>query len=666
VSVGVTVKAFIKIKSCKSEDFSPNVFFHEEKEYEDPVEIGSVFNTFFTSLSSTSLSSEFECNKYVDQTFTRLKREKKICIKDSELEKFKFVHTNANIVEKLILNLNATSGAGFSGIPSKVIKYSYSILAPILASLFNHCIDVGKFPVEWKSAIVTPLYKNKGVKSDFNNYRGISVLPPIAKLFEKILASQITIYLNLNNILFSGQHGFRNGHSCETALHELISYLNENRNKRAISLLLFIDFRKAFDLVDTNILLRKLFHYGFSNSAIELIANYFKDRFQSVKYDKKMSPLLSITLGVPQGSVLGPLFFLIMINDLAYIIDLMCKLFADDTTLGDVDKDLITLINRFVEKLKVFLEWCDFNKLDINWSKTYFMFVTNKRVKLPKEIVVGSKAVNDKCEEIKVSVVNSFKLLGVTIDNKLTFVEHCSNLKKIVNKKLYSIKRLFFLCTSVKIHFFKTFILPYFDYCLSLIIYFPSSAYQSLNNCFNICLYKLFKFRPEINRDEDEDEEKIMKDFIEKLHSYNLFTLQSRIYNKLLMFANSIKTNGRAPVDLRSQINLPAPEDDLEKQVEQTVNVYNLRRGRTLVKNIIPETKYETLTFKHFFPRLLSFYKHLDFSVRKDSFRLQINLNFNENLKIFLDKFPKFDIKYTAFYRKKKKKMEKSNGKKIK
>jgi hypothetical protein len=112
------------------------------------------------------------------------------------------------------------------------------------------------------------------------------------------------------------------------------------------------------------------------------------------------------------------------------------------------------------------------------------------------------------------------------------------------------------------------------------------------------------------------------------------------------MFAHSIKTNRRAPVDLRSQINLPAPEDDLEKQVEQTVNVYNLRRGRTLVKNIIPETKYETLTFKHFFPRLLSFYKHLDFSVRKYSFRLQINLNLNENLKIFMIKFPKFKNLY--------------------
>ena len=101
---------------------------------------------------------------------------------------------------------------------------------------------------------MTPLYKNKGIKSDLNNYRAISIVPPIAKIF----AMQITIYLNLNNILFSGQHGFKNGHSCETALHELISYLNENRNNRAITLLLFIDFRKAFDLVDSRKLLRFL------------------------------------------------------------------------------------------------------------------------------------------------------------------------------------------------------------------------------------------------------------------------------------------------------------------------------------------------------------------------------------------------------------------------
>jgi hypothetical protein len=370
-----------------------------------------------------------------------------------------------------------------------------------------------------------------------------------------------------------------------------------------------------------------------------------------------MSPLMAILLGVPQGSVLGPLFFLLMINDLAYIIELMCKLFADDTTLGDVDKDLNILINRFVSKLKTLLDWCQFNKLDINWSKTFFMFVTNKRVKLPKEITVGTKLVNDKIEDIKVSVVDSFKLLGVTIDNKLNFVEHCSNLKNIVNKKLYSIKRLFFLYTSVKIHFFKTFILPYFDYCLSLIIYFPPSAYQSYNNCFNLCLYKLFKFKPEVTpEDEDENEEKIMNDFIDKLHSYDLFTLQSRIYNKLLLFAHGIKSNKKSPTELQAILNLPDQTENVtELNKSPTQGVYELRRGRTLVKNIIPETKYETLTFNYFFPKLLSTFKSFDFSLRKDSFKTQVNLDLKESLKTFLEKFPKFDIKYSAFFRKKKK-----------
>ena len=115
-------------------------------------------------------------------------------------------------------------------------------------------------------------------------------------------------------------------------------------------------------------------------------------------------------------------------------------MFADDTTLGDADKDLKTLVSRFVEKLKIFLEWCKFNRLDINWSKTYFMFVTNRRVKLPNEKTV-CKDINGK--DIQVNFVNNFKLQGVTIDNKLNFSEHVSNVKKIVNRKLFSIKRLF-------------------------------------------------------------------------------------------------------------------------------------------------------------------------------------------------------------------------------
>jgi len=176
--------------------------------------------------------------------------------------------------------------------------------------------------------------------------------------------------------------------------------------------------------------------------------------------------------------------------------------------------------------------------------------------------------------------VTSFKLLGVTLDNKLTFTEHCSNLKKIINRKLYSIKRLFFLCTSVKIHFFKTFILPYFDYCLSLIIYFPSSAYQSLCNCFN----------PDEEQTTDRAE-----------------TLPP----------------GIVPSDENTQTDL--------RKVQPIQGTYSLR-GRTIIKSIIPETKFETLTFKHFFPRLLKTFKHFGFTLRKGSFKARVNFFLRENM----------------------------------
>ena len=177
-------------------------------------------------------------------------------------------------------------------------------------------------------------------------------MPPVAKLFEKILATQITIYLNINNILFSGQHGFRSAHSCETALHELLTDLNRAKDKRLIAILLFIDFRKAFDLVDAEKLLLKLFHYGFDNNALELIKNYFTDRQQKVKFNGISSSYVKIKLGVPQGSVLGPLFFLIFINDLPFILNLLCKLFADDTTLYEYGVDINSLISKFKEALQ--------------------------------------------------------------------------------------------------------------------------------------------------------------------------------------------------------------------------------------------------------------------------------------------------------------------------
>ena len=181
-----------------------------------------------------------------------------------------------------------------------------------------------------------------------NNYRGISILPPIAKIFEKILAEQIRIYFEINNLLYFGQHGFRAGHSCETALNQVLSNCFKNLDAKSINLLLFIDFSKAFDMIKLSLLLVKLLNYGFSNSAIRFLECYFSTRLQSVKLGKTLSDTANINLGVPQGSILGPLLFLIYINDLPQFLQLNnVVLFADDKTLLFDDNSLDSVIKKF-------------------------------------------------------------------------------------------------------------------------------------------------------------------------------------------------------------------------------------------------------------------------------------------------------------------------------
>ncbi|CAF0787720.1 unnamed protein product [Brachionus calyciflorus] len=233
--------------------------------------------------------------------------------------------TNLNEINHLIEELLNSSCPGICGITKKVIKAARTVIVPPLTFLFNKSIQLDQIPSDWKTAIVTPVYKSKGEKEDFNNYRGISVLLPFSKLFEKLLS---------NN-----QHGFRGDHSCETALHEVLSDINSIRSSREIGLYLFIDLIKAFDTVNSTILpLEKMKFYGFGQKALQL----------RVIYAQHLSDSENIKLGVPQRSILGPLFFLIFINDLEfYLNEFKCKFFADDTTLSLVDTVFNQLLKRF-------------------------------------------------------------------------------------------------------------------------------------------------------------------------------------------------------------------------------------------------------------------------------------------------------------------------------
>lgn len=241
--------SFIKIKSDKSNTSSiPTTMTKNELTFNGYEQICEGFNLFFTNILSDSTDNIESCEKQCKSHFDEL-----IAGGIFEPKTFAFSFTNRVEVEKLISELSDNSGPGFTAIPTKIIKETSKLISPFLSDLFNNCLLKSKIPNDWKKAIVTPLFKNKGQKTEMNNYRSISVLSPVAKIFEKIIYRQIFNYFNTNMILIDNQHGFRPGRSCETALHSILSQMFKILSERQIGLFLFVDFKKAFDTVDSKL-----------------------------------------------------------------------------------------------------------------------------------------------------------------------------------------------------------------------------------------------------------------------------------------------------------------------------------------------------------------------------------------------------------------------------
>ena len=296
-------------------------------------------------------------------------------------------------------------------------------------------------PLEWKIAHLSPDYKGKGSKSDINNYRPLSVLSPIAKIYEQLLAARITNYLESNNLLHSAQFGFRKGLSCELALNTLIQKIRDKLDLKEYGIAIFLDLSKAFDTINHKLLLFKLKFYNFSPSAIALLDNYLKDRSMKVKLNGTFSKSEPLTVGVPQGSVLGPLLFIIFINDLCFLpIFSYLVLFADDSTMFLSGKKLFDLLEKVKTDLGQVCEWLKHNQLILNWDKTHAMFFpfsthdqTNPLIK-PTNILIN-------VDNHNIEFVPETKILGVTLDYKLKFDQHVNNILKKVNAKTLLISR---------------------------------------------------------------------------------------------------------------------------------------------------------------------------------------------------------------------------------
>ena len=260
-----------------------------------------------------------------------------------------------------------------------------------------------------------------GCKSTLTNYRPISLLPCLAKVLEKVILGRFTSFLNKHDIIHPSQYGFRSGHSTIHAVQDLITTCYDNRNDDKYSALILLDLKKAFDTVNHSIFLKKLDHYGIRGEANNLMQSYLSEHKQFVIYQDKLSSDQCVTLGAPQGSILGPLLFIIYINDLSTCTSRSkVKLFADDTCLCVSDSNLTKLKHTANAEMESVQKWMNANLLTLNPKKSVVLLINPKSSwKNEIEILISNSCISSR---------NSTRYLGIEMDDNLKFDKHIPTL----------------------------------------------------------------------------------------------------------------------------------------------------------------------------------------------------------------------------------------------
>lgn len=390
--------------------------------YTTPLDIANKLNEYFINIGR-NIQASIKTN--ISYT-TYLKKIK------SPPQSFALWDATREEVINILKNLKPKQSRGHDGLSMKMLKSLADILSGPLCDIFNSILRLAVFPDELKTAKVIALFKT-GAKTDVTNYRPISLLPSSSKVFERLLHSRLYNYLNKYELLIPNQYGFRHNHSTTLAVLDIQDKVTSALENRQSSVGIFLDLSKAFDSIDHSILIDKLNHYGIRGHALELFKSYLTNRKQFVVMQNQRSNLEDIHYGVPQGSILGPLLFILYINDITTASDhFQYILFADDTNLFLTHKDNDQLFTIANAELKVIYQWFKSNKLLLNGKKSSFIhFSYNNSESKPLFID------NDKINE-----VNDTKFLGVMIDKELKWGPHISNLCKKLSKSVGIITRL--------------------------------------------------------------------------------------------------------------------------------------------------------------------------------------------------------------------------------
>lgn len=406
---------------------------------------------------------------------------------------FEFSPVSENNVYDAVMNVKSNA-IGEDGVSMKFLKIILPYFVKPLTHIFNHCITTSSFPMLWKIGKITPVAKVTNALSP-SDYRPISILPVLSKVFESLLSAQITHYLNDNKLISPLQSGFRAGHSCTTAVLKVLDDIREQLDESNMSLMCFLDFSKAFDRVNHRILCQKLkYYFGFSQYALHLIESYLTGRAQKVVVGSGESCLKIVTSGVPQGSVLGPLLFSIFVNDV-FLVCKNCNIhaYADDIQLYISNR--IGLIEdmccRLNDDLNEISKWSEENKLLLNPKKSYILPINHSKIDISDlpNVFLGSTALQ---------YVTKVKYLGFYVNSCLSSRDHINSTIKNIYFVLRNLRLSSnYIPTEIKRRLVIQLILPLINYFSEVYSKLDSrslhSLLVSLNNATRF-VYNLNRF----------------------------------------------------------------------------------------------------------------------------------------------------------------------------
>ena len=418
-------------------------------------EFPDIMNKYFSSIGHNLASKMPNPNKQFYEYLPKL----------SMADSFFFNPVSYTEIETDIMNIQLDKAHGLYSFPTRILRSAKHIISHPLSILINKSIEHGTYPSKLKLAKVIPVYKGDD-ESDPSNYRPISLLSVFNRIFEKTMYRRLKSFLEKNDILHDSQYGFREKRSTEHAILDITHQIESNMDNKLYTCGIFIDLQKAFDTVDHTILLEKLNHYGIRGIINDWFASYLVGRKQITQTNQKnTSSKETVLSGVPQGSVLGPLLFLIYINDIARSCDqLQFYLFADDTNLLFAHQNLKTLEFIVNDELSRVYNWLLANKLSLNIKKSNYV-IFRPRQKTVKYQVNLRVFDHHSGTFIPLECKNYVKYLGVLIDENLSWKQHIFHIASKISISIGIISRLrHFVPLNTLCHIYKSLIQPYLLY----------------------------------------------------------------------------------------------------------------------------------------------------------------------------------------------------------